>query len=283
MSDPLAQLDAWPVRTAAAAVISCDGVVAARGGTARPFALASVTKPLVALGVLVAVEEGALDLDDPVLPAVVPGATVRHLLSHASGLSPDRRNLAAAPGARRIYSNAGFEVLGEALSAGTGMPVADYLREAVFEPLGMTDSALAGSPARHAISTVGDLAALVSRLVAGPAGWLHPSTLADATAVQFPGLRGVVPGYGMQDPNDWGLGFEIRAHKAPHWTGAANSPATFGHFGQAGTMLWVDPAAGLGLVALTDEPFGGWAAEAWPRLSDAVVDRFGGSSPMTPS
>jgi CubicO group peptidase (beta-lactamase class C family) len=73
-------------------------------------------------------------------------------------------------------------------------------------------------------------------------------------------------------PNDWGLGFELRDRKSPHWTGTRNSPATFGHFGAAGTFLWVDPDAGLACAVLTDEPFGPWAVEAWPALGDAVLD-----------
>jgi CubicO group peptidase (beta-lactamase class C family) len=107
--------------------------------------------------------------------------------------------------------------------------------------------------------------------VLAPQGLLHPSTLDDAAGVQFPGLRGVLPGFGSQDPNDWGLGFEIRAQKQPHWTGATNSPRTFGHFGQSGTMFWIDPVARVGLVALTDRDFDTWAADAWPALSDAVL------------
>jgi CubicO group peptidase (beta-lactamase class C family) len=87
----------------------------------------------------------------------------------------------------------------------------------------------------------------------------------------------VLPGFGRQDPNDWGLGFELRDHKSPHWTGARNSPSTFGHFGQTGTFLWVDPEAGdggLALAVLTDRDFGDWAKTAWPALSDAVVRAF---------
>jgi len=275
VSDPLTAIDEWPVTAAAAAVIGRGGVLSARGPGAEPFPLASVTKPLAALAALVAVEEDAVALDDPVLPDVIPGATLRHVMSHASGLSPDRRNRAAALGTRRIYSNVGIEVMAECIEHASGIAFADYLHQAVFEPLGMTRSALAGSPARDGVATVADLSALLARLVERPAGWLHETTLADAASVQFPGLRGVVPGFGMQDPNDWGLGFEIRSAKSPHWTGSANSPATYGHFGQAGTMIWVDPAAALGLVVLTDRDFGPWAAGAWPRLSDAVLARYG--------
>ena len=105
---------------------------------------------------------------------------------------------------------------------------------------------------------------------------LRPATVsaqmhAEATSVQFPGLDGVLPGFGMQRPNDWGLGFEIRDGKSPHWTGSANSPATYGHFGQSGTFLWVDPARDLALVVLTDRDFGDWAKPLWPALSDEVL------------
>jgi CubicO group peptidase (beta-lactamase class C family) len=100
---------------------------------------------------------------------------------------------------------------------------------------------------------------------------LDRSTLAEATRVAFPGLSGVLPGFGHQRPNDWGLGFDLRDHKDPHWTGGHNSPETFGHFGQSGTFLWVDPVAGAACVVLTDLDFGPWAAQLWPPLSDAVL------------
>ena len=104
-----------------------------------------------------------------------------------------------------------------------------------------------------------------------PTGLLSAPTLTELRTVQYPGLRGVLPGFGTKDPNDWGLGFEIRGTKSPHWTGTGNSPATYGHFGRSGTMLWIDPEARLALVALTDRDFGPWAAEAWPVLADAVL------------
>src|SRR5581483_3532013 len=119
-------------------------------------------------------------------------------------------------------------------------------------------------------SSVTDIAAVLTHLLA-PRGFLHPSTLQDATSLQYPGLRGVLPGFGAQEHNDWGLGFELRGTKSPHWTGSANSQATFGHFGLSGTMVWIDPHAQVGLVALADREFGDWAKQAWPALSDAVL------------
>ncbi|CAL9541052.1 Putative D-alanyl-D-alanine carboxypeptidase [Streptomyces sp. enrichment culture] len=265
-------IDSWPVPSAAAAVVLADGRVAGvRGPAGQRFALASVTKPLAAYAVLVAVEEGATELDEPAGP---PGSTVRHLLAHTSGLAFDEHRVMAEPGTRRLYSNAGFEVLGEHLTKATGMPFADYLREAVLEPLGMASTELAGSPAKDGVSTVTDLAAFAAELQAPRL--LARETLDEATSVVFPGLSGVLPGYGHQKPNDWGLGFSIRDHKSPHWTGAASSPRTFGHFGQSGTFLWVDPEAGAACVALTDRAFGPWAVQAWPPFTDAVLAELGG-------
>ncbi|SHH26846.1 CubicO group peptidase, beta-lactamase class C family [Jatrophihabitans endophyticus] len=273
-SRALVGLDGWPVPTAAAAVVGPDGVLATHGRVDHEFALASVTKPLAALAVLVAVEEEAVSLDDPADADLLPGATLRHLLAHASGVAADERRRERPPGDRRVYSNAGFELAGDLVTRATGIPFADYLREAVFEPLGMRSSDLAGSPAHAGRSTVADLAHVVSELLA-PSGLLGAATLTALREVQFPGLRGVLPGYGGQSPNDWGLGFELRGDKSPHWTGSHNSPATYGHFGQRGTMFWVDPEAGLALVALADRDFGDWARAAWPALADAVLAEFG--------
>ena len=85
----------------------------------------------------------------------------------------------------------------------------------------------------------------------------------------------MLPGLGRFDPLDWGLGFELRDEKDPHWTGSRNSPATFGHFGASGTFLWVDPVADLALACLTERPFGPWALAAWPALSDAGLEAAG--------
>lgn len=264
--EALSRIDTWPVANAAAAVVGPAGVIATHGPIDRPFRLASVTKPLAALACLVAVEEGAIDLDEPAGP---PGSTVRHLLAHASGLAPDRRERAGEPGTRRIYSNAGFEVLGEHVELATGMAFADYLHEAVCVPLGLTATVLSGSPAHAATSTIADLSVVAGELLRPRL--LHPDTLREATQVQFPGLSGVLPGFGRQVNNDWGLGVEIRDLKSPHWTGSRNSPATFGHFGRSGTFLWVDPRVGLACVVLTDEEFGMWATRAWPPFCDAVL------------
>ncbi len=262
--EALRTIETWGARTAAAGVTRAEGEVAVAGPRGEPLRWASVTKLLTGLAVLVAVEEGIVDLDEPAGP---PGSTLRHLLAHASGLPPEQGPPLLRPGERRIYSNAGIEVAAELVAARAEMPFADYLAASVLEPLELA-GALRSSPAWGYSGPLGDLLRLGRELLAP--SLVAPETLAEATQVQFPGLAGVLPGWGRMDPNDWGLSFELRDGKQPHWTGAAASARTFGHFGAAGTFLWVDPDAGLACAVLTDREFGGWANDAWPAFSDAV-------------
>ena len=255
----------WPAPRAAVAVVRDTEVVALRGPRETVFRWASVTKPVTALATLVAAEEGVVDLDQPAGPE---GATVRHLLAHASGLPFEGRTPIARPGERRIYSHSGFEILAEVVERAAEMPFREYLSGAVLEPL-RTRAKLRDSAAAGLYGSLDDLIAVAAELQ--QPSLIARETLVEATTVAFPGLVGVLPDLGRFDPNDWGLGFELRDGKQPHWTGTRNSPGTFGHFGGSGTFLWVDPEAGVALAVLTDLEFGDWAKEAWPRLSDAVL------------
>jgi CubicO group peptidase (beta-lactamase class C family) len=268
----LDQLSEWPVPSAAAGVTNADEALATGGAMDAVQPWASVTKLVTAYGVLRLLEVGQLDLDEPAGP---PGSTIRHLLAHASGLNFEGNTVIGPPGRRRIYSSGGFDVLGGLVAQRTGQSIEAYLAEAVFQPLRMTSCAIRGSCAADGFGSARDLLSFARELLAPTL--VAPETLAEATTVAFPGLSGVLPGYGRRDPNDWGLGFEIRDGKDPHWTGATNSPSTFGHFGQQGSFLWVDPAIGIGCVALTSRLFGKWALTAWPRFSDAVVASYGSS------
>ncbi|MGL6236000.1 MAG: serine hydrolase domain-containing protein [Segniliparus sp.] len=267
----LSLIDSWPVDHAAAVVVGPAGVISEHGEVERGFPLASVTKVLSASAALLAIQEGAFGLDDPAGP---PGATVRHLFAHASGLPFDSRVPFAQPGARRMYSNAGIEALAEHVALETGIGFHEYAAEAVLAPLGMAGAVFDGSPAWGASASCRDLARFAQELLSPRL--LAPELLAEATTTQFPGLDGVLVGYGNMKPNDWGLGFEVRSGKSPHWTGTRNSPETFGHFGASGTFLWVDPVARIACAALTDRAFqdGGWAKPLWPEFSDAVLVEF---------
>jgi CubicO group peptidase (beta-lactamase class C family) len=261
----LRAIDEWGARTAVAGVNRADAEVAVHGPRDVALPWASVTKLLTGLTVLVAVEEGTVDLDEPAGPE---GSTLRHLLAHASGLPLDDGPPLMAPGRRRIYSNLGIELAAALVAERAGMTFPDYFTAAVAGPLGLS-GALNGSPAWGYAGPLDDLLKLGRELLAPTL--VARETLDEATSVQFPGLAGVLPGYGRMDPNDWGLTFELRDHKSPHWTGASNSASTFGHFGAAGTFLWVDPDAGLACGVLTDREFGEWAVDAWPRFNDAVL------------
>ena len=269
LSSILATIDEWPVPHAAAAVINHESVVATHGETDRIFRLASISKVIAGWTCLIAVEEGSVSLDDAVGP---PGSTLRHCLAHASGYGFDTATPIMGVGKRRIYSNTGIEIAAKHIAERTGLMFADYMNEAIFEPLGMSDTSLKASPAYAVFSTVHDMTLFMKEL-------LNPSLISATTAqeaitVQYPELGGVIPGLGSYKPNPWGLAIEIRDHKQPHWTGTLNSPQTFGHFGGSGTMMWIDPSINSGLIALTDRNFDEWSAEAlvaWPSLSDAVI------------
>jgi CubicO group peptidase (beta-lactamase class C family) len=269
--EALRQIDAWGAGHAAAALLGRNGEIGSHGDRDHVFRLASVTKLMTALACLVAAEEGVVDRDESAGP---PGSTIRHLLAHASGLPFEGHGPPIAkPGTRRIYSNAGFEVLADAVAERAEMKFDAYLRAAVFEPLGMTRTELCGSPASEVHAPLEDVVRFAGELLAPTV--VSAETLAEATTVQFPGLGGVLPGIGRYDPLDWGLGFELKDAKEGHWSGSRTSPQAFGHFGGSGTFLWVDPLPGIACACLTDREFGPWAMEAWPPLSDAVLAAAG--------
>ena len=266
LEDGLAKIESWDAEHAAVAVVDRTGLRASRGDLAHPYRWASVTKIVTALTVLVASDRGLLALDEAAGPT---GSTVRHLLAHASGLAFDGSMTLAAPGARRIYSNAGFDLLGALVAERTGAPFAAAMESFVLAPLGMADTRLVERPSQGIDGPLSDLAALAVELLRPTL--VGPTLFDAATSVAFPGLIGLLPGVGRFDPLDWGLGFELHDAKQPHWMGERNSPATFGHFGGSGTFVWVDPVAGLAVAVLTDREFEPWALETWPAFSDGIL------------
>jgi CubicO group peptidase (beta-lactamase class C family) len=262
----LATIDDWGADNAAAALIGPEGVVAEHGDPDHRFRWASITKLATAMAVLTAVDDGSIELDEPAGP---PGTTVRHLLAHASGLAFDGESVLAAPGSRRIYSNTGFDALGDLVGERSGREFAVALVDRLLAPLAMADTDLVERPSQGLYGTLRDAAALTREMLRPTL--LRPDTLASAVTVAFPGLKGRLPGVGTFDPLDWGLGFEIRDGKRPHWTGTANAPATYGHFGASGTFIWVDPELDRAVVCLTDRDYGPWALDAWPAFSDRLV------------
>lgn len=279
----LDRVTTWPVPNCAAAIVTAQRqqpptTFATIGDSSLQFRLASLSKTITGLTALIAVEEGSLTLDTPLNATtcrvnIHRGTTLRHLLAHASGLPFNGESPIAALGRRRIYSNTGIELAAELVTAATGISFNDYLDEAVLEPLGMSSTELRGSPAFAMWSTLDDMALLLGELI-------QPRLISEAThkdfiSEQFEGIAGTIPGLGRFEPCPWGLGAELRGSKKPHWTGSQNDASTFGHFGGAGTMMWIDPTIATGVVALTDRPFDEWGNEAitlWSELSDAVIN-----------
>jgi CubicO group peptidase (beta-lactamase class C family) len=252
-------------------------------GPREPRPWASVSKLVTALCVHVAIEDGSLPAENGL---GVHGLTPLDLLAHAAGLpggeasdprlaDPAHAEPSVAPGARRIYSNLGYELLGRSLETVGSTSFASYAAEAVFAPLGMRAAAVVApsgltGAAFGVTGGIEDLVALARGLVVP--GICAAETLARMVAPRYPELEGVLPGFGLQRPNPWGLGPELRGTKSPHWTSSQNSPATFGHFGQSGSFLWLDPVAGCFMAYLGPRPFGPWAKERWPYLATKVLE-----------
>lgn len=134
------------------------------------FMIGSVTKQFTAMATLILVEEGLVDLDEKVrtyLPDLTPAydaVTVRHLLTHTSGIKSDFKkrstppffnesminedlytaltetDLEFQPGEAMRYSNTGFSLLYMIIEAVSGEPYSDFLRTRIFEPLEMTNT-----------------------------------------------------------------------------------------------------------------------------------------------
>lgn len=274
MTDSVADLSVltatWP-GTSALAIANSSATLASSGDLDWTTRIASISKLFTCYAALVAIEEGTITLDDPAGPA---DSTVRHLMAHASGLGFESgAGQTFDAGTRRIYSNAGIEQVAAHLETAAAMPFHEYLAEAVVEPLGLSGMDTGGSPAHGMRASVNHLLQFGRELLAPTL--IAPETLAMATAPVFPELRGVLPGFGSQDPNPWGLGFEIKGKKKPHWTGLLHDPTTFGHFGGSGSFLWVDPTRQLIGASVSDQVFGEWAVEAWPRANTVLIERYG--------
>ncbi len=156
------------------------------------YSVASVTKPITATGVLMLADRGLVDLDEPInrylnetkisgFAADADRATVRRVLNHTSGLplhyhffyddfpiNPPpmeesiRRYgiLTYQPGERYLYSNIGYGVLDHVIRSVSGKSYTSFLREEIFEPLGMQHSSVgmaSPEPEKYAVRYGNDL------------------------------------------------------------------------------------------------------------------------------
>lgn len=198
------------------------------------FLVASITKPLVAMAALRLIEQGRLSLGDRVydyLPEFGKnskfGITIRHLLTHTSGLPdmlPQNRDLRAAhaplaafvdgtcevgrdfaPGRGVQYQSMGFAVLGELIARVSGTSCAEYLHQEFFAPLRMHDTALGA-----------------------PDSWFDGP---DACVERIAEIR-TPPD---QEDTDWGWNSRYWRSLGAPWGGLLTTPDDLAHFAQ--TML----------------------------------------------
>jgi CubicO group peptidase (beta-lactamase class C family) len=263
-----ALVDGWPGAPAALLFRLTAGNVEFVGeegdlDEVRPWA--SVSKMAVAMAFGVEVDCGVHQFTDVFGP---DGATLANLLSHSSGLGYEEGDRTVPLATKRVYSNVGVNhavavvVKDNAASA--------WLDERVFAPLGMETTRLAGRPSADVLGSTRDMATL-------GAAWLRPDVIATSTRDRqitpyLPDLAGIVPGFGRFTPCPWGLGPEVRGSKE-HWMG--DWPAeSFGHFGQSGSMMLLNAAEQMGLVATSTEAFGAWALKLWPTWTSLMRRRI---------
>ena len=256
-------LNPFPFR-ATCVLLDKKGIVDSSGNMddIRPWK--SVTKILTAICVLQAVDADQLALTDPLGPA-----TLADVLSHSSGLAADFDKTLAAPRRRRIYSSYGYDLIGEYFREKTGIGIGDWMHKYLLPDLDMDTTELNGSPAHAASGSTRDMARLAGALLRAEVLPAHLD--AALTTPHNPGLPGVLPGYGTQNDNLWGMGCEIRGQKTPHWTAPESSAETFGHFGMSGSFLWVDRGRGLAAVFTGTENFGPLHKQHWPTLNSQLL------------
>lgn len=274
------------------------------------YLLASITKPVTGCALMLLVERGLVSVSDPVsryLPDFQGGekskVTVRDLLAHTSGL-PDmlpentdlRRShaplnafvdgtyktpLLYSPSTSFAYQSMGTLLAGTIVEKVTGMRLRDFIQREIFEPLGMTNSALGlgrfeipatvqawvspeaspvdtdrfgpnsqywrdmGHPWGGMHSTVTDLAKLLSMM-------LNEGTFEGKRIFRPATVRAMITDQNERIGAPWGLGWALGRSKAWNFFGDLVSAKTFGHAGATGTVAWADPATGVLCVILTD-------------------------------
>jgi CubicO group peptidase (beta-lactamase class C family) len=277
------------------------------------FDLASLTKPTATgSSIMLLVEQGKLRPEDPVAkhwPAFAaagkPDVTVAHLLLHTSGLTADNAladyadgrdkalervaalKLEAPPGTRFRYSDVGFIVLGELVEKLGGMPVDQYAKKHVFDPLKMTDTGFrpAGDVVKRVAPTglrdqltirgvVHDPRAYKMGGVAGHAGLFGTAddlgryarmllrggeldgarVLKPETVKLFTEPREVPAAKGKDDPAKAArsYGWDVDTSFSSQRGDAFRRGEGFGHTGFTGTSLWVDPRSQTAVVILTN-------------------------------
>lgn len=292
--------------------------------TSTPFDLASLTKLFTSTAVLRLIAGGRLELEDPVqkyLPAFNgPGknrVTIRHLLTHSSGLPPmvtlfgadapsgDPWNtvfkcpLEAPPGSRVVYSDVGFMVLARLIEdvSGNSLPVA--MRSLVLDPLDLPQIGFGPCPdapatefdpwrGRRLQGEVHDENAAALGGASGHAGLFGPAGAVVALARAFAKPDGhflpselisqAVREQAQSDDERRGLGWKLWT-PYPDASGVDLSTSAFGHTGFTGTSVWTDPKRDVTVTLLTNRVYFGRDPDPIIELRRQVVKCVAASFP----
>jgi CubicO group peptidase (beta-lactamase class C family) len=281
------------------------------------FWIASMSKPITAIAVLMLMEEGKLSLDDPIskyIPELgglktadgkTQQITLRHLLTHTPGMGEATdeeakaarsladlvpafasKPLAFEPGSQWKYCQSGILTLGRIVEIVSGLPFEVFLRQRIFDPLGMKDTTFYLTEAqmpRWVKPAKRESEQLVSAEIALLYG--HPPTWRDHYPASNGGLFSTAPDYtrfaqmllsggvldgrryltsesvrmmstvqtgdlitGFTPGNGWGLG--VCVVRQPQGVTEMLSPRTFGHGGAYGTQVWIDMKRGVTLIMM---------------------------------
>lgn len=239
----------YGIRAITLAVIARGRTAVLEGFGARadtPFAAASLSKPVFAAALLRWAASIRLDLDRP-LPDAPQGVTPRRLLSHSAGygngpVSMEPR-LRFPPGERWVYSGEGYYLLQLYVEAATRRPVDAFVRQWLFEPLGMRRSAFGSNASSTLTTTVEDFASFLRALF---------------SSQQELARRMMEPVVNTRQGVQWGLGWALPERD---W---------FFHWGSLpGARCWVagQREAGNALVYFADSDNG---LKALPELMEGV-------------
>lgn len=285
------------------------------------YDLASLTKVVATTtAAMILYDEGRLPLDSKVadyLPGFVgkwkDDVTIRHLLTHRSGLpagrelwrvarTPDENKRAVIetklrfrPGRSYIYSDLGADVLGWVVESIAGMPLDVFVRQRVFEPLGMTDTFflppdsvrdrvaptdrsarrgaavgvqvhdenayVLGGVAGHAglFGTADDLAVFAQMLLNG--GSYGETRIVSEETVQL---------FTQRAAGSRALGWEMAEGR--HGAGEYLSPTAYGHIGYTGTSMWIDPQRDMFVILLTNRVHAARVKRPATVISDIRAD-----------
>ena len=297
------------------------------------FRIASMTKPITALGIMMLAEEGKLSVDDPVethLPELrgqmmvtsrsgdsvtltrpPRPITLRDLLTHTSGmpgapppgfsgLSAGRRLTLAEsvmaysqrpldfePGSQCSYCSTGIDTLGRVIEVVSGRSFESFLKDRLFDPLGMADTTFFPTPEQMKRAAViynrkdGELRAVDSTRAAPSRGDRYPSPAGGlfSTAPDLARLYQMMLNHGTAEGRRYlsassvdemtrvhtgdlkagfsdGMGFGLGWGVVRQPTGVTEmlSPGAYGHGGGFGTQCWIDPHRGLFTILLTQRP-----------------------------